>query len=185
MNTMNFEEETFSDDEYEDDEDLEDTFPDADDDEVEDPTEERSYSIEPDVDRWVKFNEDPWPKTVFILILIGLALTTFTPAAIWSYWHYNIIFTYGLIVLTAVSSVTSIKVWVVAAGSRLKYGGATNLALVIACAILGTIDTFSWMLVATGLLPICTEPIIGVCLIVVVFSLYGLWLIQRTFVPEQ
>ncbi len=182
MTIMNFEEETSSDDEYENDEDLEDTFPDE---EVEDSTDDRTYSLEPEVDRWVKFNEDPWPKTAFILIIIGLALTSLTPAATWSYWHYNIIFTYGLIVLTAVSAVSSIKVWVIAAGSRLKYGGATNFALVIACAILGTLDTFTWMFFGTGLLPMFTEPIIAVCLIVVVFSLYSLWLIERTFVPEQ
>ena len=183
MSTMNFEENPFDEDETE--EDLDDTFPDAEEDEVEETSGYGdAVSYPSDSQKWAKFIVDPWPTIAFVIIVVGLAFTVLTPPAIWALWSYTILLNYGLIAMAAIATVNSIKVWVTAGGSRLKYGGLTNVFLVIACAIAGTIDTIFWMFFGVSFIPGFTDPILMLCMVLVLFSMYSLWLIQRTFVQE-
>jgi len=152
----------------------EDTFPD---DELV-PDEERSYQDlikEPS-----PFSDDPWPKTVFIIIMIGFGFTLLTPPDIWSQWHYYLVITYGLLVLAGISSVISIGVWNNTAGSRLRYGGLTNLLVVLICGVLGTLDTILMITTGESVVP-GSGGILALAAVIVLFSLYSLWLIQRTF----
>lgn len=133
----------------------------------------------------VPFIEDPWPKTVFILMLIGFGLTLFTPPALWSAWNYYLMLTYGLIVLVSVASVYSIRVWKAPTRSRLRYGGFANLFVVLACAVAGLLDAFVTITTGTPILSVSDTPILVLAFVIVIFSLYTLWLIQRTFATEE
>ena len=160
------------------DEETDDSFPDEDDDDFQ----ERSYA-DPN-EKTSSFLDDPWPRTALILILIGLGFVLLTPNAIWSQWYGYLITTYGLLALVAVSSGISLGVWRDAGGSRLRWGGLTNLLVVLVCGVVGTLDAI-WM-VTTGesILPGSNTPVLGLAAVIVLFSLYTLWLIQRTFKTE-
>lgn len=177
---MNFEENSFDGDEID-----EDTFPDAEIEEVEDTSVyDDAVSYPSDTDRWATFLVDPWPKIAFVIIVVGLLITLLTPPDIWFIWSETMLLNYGLIAMAAIGTVNSIKIWVIAGGSRLKYGGLTNVVLVIACAIVGTIDTIFWMFFGVSFIPGFTDPILMLCVVLVLFSMYSLWLIERTFVQE-
>ena len=170
---MIYDEETF-----EDDSDEEDTFHDV---EVETEIasgEERSYSVPSEKPSFI---DDPWPKVTLVLILIGIGFTLLTPPSIWSVWLYFLVVNYLLIVMAGAGAAYSVKVWKAAEASRLKYGGITNLIVVIVAAIIGTLDTISWMTNGTSLIGGVNTPILVLAAVIVLFSLYSLWLIQRTF----
>ncbi len=143
----------------------------------------RSY--EPEPSSRVPFVEDPWPRIVFILMLIGFGLTLLTPPALWSMWNYYLLLTYGLLVIVAVASLYSIKVWKAPTGSRLRYGGLANLFVVLACAVAGLLDAFVTITTGVPILPGSDTPVLFLAFIIVIFSLYTLWLIQRTFTAEE
>ncbi|MHA1936274.1 MAG: hypothetical protein ACW97A_13445 [Candidatus Thorarchaeota archaeon] len=176
---MIYDEETFEDD-Y--DEDEEDIFPDEAVETKKAPVDERSYSIPSEA---VSFIENPWPKVTLVLILIGLGFTLLTPPSIWSDWVYFLVVNYLLIVMAGAGAAYSVKVWKTAEGSRLKYGGITNLIVVIAAAIIGTLDTISWMINGTSIVAGVNTPILALAAVIVLFSLYSLWLIQRTFQGDK
>ncbi|MHA2425404.1 MAG: hypothetical protein ACXAEF_11485 [Candidatus Thorarchaeota archaeon] len=163
------------------DEEEEDTFPDNEDDDEEE-YEERSYA-DPN-QQTTSFLDDPWPMAAFILIIIGLVLVLFTPPTIWSAWHYYLIVTYGLIVLVVLSSVISLGVWRNAAGSRLRWGGLTNLFVVIISGVVGVLDSISIVTTGVSIIPGSNTPVLALAAVIVLFSLYTLWLIQRTFTAE-
>ncbi len=152
------------------------------DEDKEEDYEERSYA-DPN-EKGPSFINDPWPKTVFILIMIGFGFVLLTPSAIWSQWLYYLIITYGLLVLVGVSSVISIGVWRDAGGSRLRWGGLTNLIVVLVCGVIGTLDAIWMVTTGTSVLPGSNTPVLGLAAVIVLFSLYALWLIQRTFKTE-
>ncbi|MHA1962919.1 MAG: hypothetical protein ACW99U_22245 [Candidatus Thorarchaeota archaeon] len=143
---------------------------------------ERSYPV---LSETPSFIENPWPKVTLVLILIGLGFTLLTPPAIWSNWVYFLVVNYLLIVMAGAGSAYSVKVWKTAAGSRLRYGGMTNLVVVIAAAIIGTLDTISWMINGTSIVAGVNTPILALAAVIVLFSLYSLWLIQRTFQGDK
>jgi hypothetical protein len=131
------------------------------------------------------FIEDPWPKTVFILMLIGFGIVLFTPPVVWAAWNYYLLLTYGLIMLVAVASIISIKVWKASVGSRLRYGGLANLIVVLSCGVAGLLDSFVTITTGVPLVTISDTPVLVLAFVIVIFSLYTLWLIQRTFAAEE
>ncbi len=156
-------------------------FPDEDEEEIQERSRPSPMDVIGDAS---SFMDDPWPPVAFILILIGFGFTLLTPVDIWSVHHYYLVTTYLLIVFVAIAGVISLGVWKKAAGSRLRFGGLTNLLVVIVCGIFGTIDTI--MVVTTGLplIPGTTTPVLALAFVIVIFSLYSLWLIQRTFATD-
>ncbi|MHA1907544.1 MAG: hypothetical protein ACW98Y_09645 [Candidatus Thorarchaeota archaeon] len=166
------------------DEEEEDTFPDeADYDEGEaDNYPERTYA-EPE-ERLESFLDDPWPRMAFILIVIGLGLVILTPNAIWSTWYLYLITTYGLIVLAGVASIISIGVYRNAEGSRLRWGGITNLLVVLISGAVGVADAVSIVTTGSSILVGSSTPLLALCVVIILFSMYTLWLIQRTFTAD-
>ncbi len=129
------------------------------------------------------FMDDPWPPVAFFLIIIGLLLTTLTPADVWSQHVYYLAATYLLVVFVAISSVISLGVYRNTA-TRLRYGGVTTFIVDIVCGIFGIIDTFLVVFTGTPLLLGATTPVLAIAFVIVVFTLYTLWLIQRTYATE-
>lgn len=166
----------------EDDEDVEDDEYFSDEDEEDNEMEERSYAAPNET--LSSFINDPWPKTVFILLLIGLAFVLFTPNSIWSLWHYYLVTTYGLIVLVGVSCIISLGVWKKAGESRLRWGGVTTLIVDVISGVVGVLDSISVVTTGSSIIPGANTPILALATLIVVFSLYTLWLIQRTFNVE-
>ncbi len=178
---MNHEKDTYEDEEIEDDEVVDDTFPDEEADVVEEREEERSYDPdEPYRDRWVEFLDDPWPRIVGILTIIGFAIVLLTPPALWAIWLYQIVGNYVLIIMAAVGSWFSITIWKAPNTSRLRWGGVTNLVVILLCAVTGTVDSIVLMITGYGLLPAVESPLLMVCATIVIFCLYALWIIQRS-----
>ncbi|MDF1540940.1 MAG: hypothetical protein P1Q69_18740 [Candidatus Thorarchaeota archaeon] len=154
------------------------TFPDEED------MEEESRSYDDLIKEPSSFSDDPWPPTVFILILIGFGFVLLTPPIIWSSWNYYLVLTYGLLVLSAISSVISLGVWNNTQGSRLRFGGLTNLIVVLICGVLGTVDALLMVTTGDSIIP-GSGGILLLAVVIVLFSLYSLWLIQRTFNVDQ
>jgi hypothetical protein len=177
----------FEDDHDEDEEDL--AFPDedvededyAEVEEVEEDDEVYDTYYEPRGPRLSGFLSDPWPGIVFILTIIGLGVVLITPPAIWAVWNYFILADYFLIVLVGVAIIFSLVTWSKAGGHRLRWAGPTNVIVALLCGSIGTLDSASWMLSGTGLFAGVDTPVISLCMVLTVFSLYTLWLVQRSF----
>ena len=176
-----------------DEEDLEDaTFPDEDIEEEVDlkfeespevAEEERTYA--PSVSKLDKFLKDPWSPSVFVLILIGLGLVLLTPPAIWNPFRYFILADYFLIVFGFAGMIFSLMTWSRAGTNRLRWAGPTNIIVVLASVSLGIIDSISWMVNDTGLFPSIATPILPLSFMLVVFTMYTLWLVQRSLDPDR
>ncbi len=187
---MNSDDDTFFE---EDEEDIEDaSFPDediVDEDEVEDqetldvPDELRTY--EPGVGALAKFLQDPWPSIVFFITVIGLGLVLLTPPAIWNPFRYFILADYFLIVFGVIGIVFSLMTWSRAGTHRLKWAGPTNIIVVLASVSLGIIDSISWMVNSVGLFPTIETPLLPLSFMLVVFTMYTLWLVQRSLDPDR
>jgi hypothetical protein len=167
------------------------TFPDEDEeDEVEEVDRSEYESIE-DVfsdrskKRSVGFIMDPWPRIVFLLTIIGLGIVLLTPPAIWAIWNYFILADYFLIVLVGVAVVFSLVTWTKAGTHRLRWAGPTNVIVCIICGAIGTLDTASWMFSGASLFMGIDTPLVTLCMVFVVFSLYTLWLVQKSFGSQQ
>jgi len=128
---------------------------------------------------------DPWPRVVFILTLIGLGIVLLTPPAIWFVWKYFILGDYFLIVFVGVAIVFSLVVWSKAGTQRLRWAGPTNVIVVLICGAIGILDTASWMIYGAGLFAGIETPLLSLLIMLVIFSLYSLWLVQRSFGKEQ
>lgn len=175
---MNSDEDTFyEDDEYDEDEE-EESFPDEDEDDEYESIEDLYESGEGRLD---KFANDPWPSTTFVLVIIGLAMVLLTPVDIWFAWNYFLIAEYFMLIIGGVAIAYSLVTWSRAGKHRLRWAGLTNLVLVFALIIVGTLDTFSWILTLHSLFPGVQTPIISLALVLAVFSIYSLWVIQRNF----
>ncbi|TFG32951.1 hypothetical protein EU528_01990 [Candidatus Thorarchaeota archaeon] len=186
---MNSEDDTF----FEED-DEETTFPDEDiadedteeDEDFEEETdfEVRSYEERDTVGWFTKFMADPWPPTVFLITIIGLGIVLFTPPAIWDPNRYGILGVFFLIVAALVGIVFSLITWSRAGTHRLKWAGPVNIAVIVLATGFGVIDTGSWILNGVGMFPELDTPLILLCFMLVFFSLYMLWMIQRSLDPE-
>jgi hypothetical protein len=189
---MSGDEDTF----FEDDEfDEEDTFPDDEDEEeeeeYEDESEEDEYLDEDELppmgfkERVAGFIEDPWPKTVFLLMLIGFGMVLVTPYGLWALYRYAIFGVYFLVVLASVGAVYAMITWIRAGADKLRFAGITNLAVVLLAAIIGFLDTAAWILYGVSIIPGYNASLLLICYILVVFSLYSLWMIQKSLNPQQ
>ncbi|MFW9844907.1 MAG: hypothetical protein ACFFEV_10045 [Candidatus Thorarchaeota archaeon] len=189
---MNSEDDTF----FEEDEEEEDaTFPDedvADEDIAEDEdediidvvdTEFRSYD-EPSGSWLANFLADPWPPTVFIITVIGLGIVLLTPPDVWGPNRYGILGLFFLIVAAFAGIVFSLITWQRAGTHRLKWAGPVNIIVIVISTVVGTIDTISWITTGVGMIPLLETPLILLCFMMVFFSLYMLWMIQRSLDPE-
>ena len=184
---MNSDDDTFFEEDEYDEEDEEDDFPDE---EYEYDEEDEDYELsdvldEPRSERLRNFVEDPWPPTTFVLVIIGLAMVLLTPPAIWSIWNYFLIAEYFMVILGGAAMAYSLMTWDRAGKHRLRWAGITNFIVVIALIIVGSIDTFSWILTGASIFPNIDTPIISLAMVLEVFSIYSLWAIQRNFGPPQ
>jgi len=167
------------------------TFPDEDEEDEVEEVERDEYKDIEDVfaDRSARrstgFILDPWPRIVFILTIIGLGVVLLTPQSIWAVWNYFILADYFLIVLVGVAIVFSLVIWSKAGTHRLRWAGPTNVIVSLICGAIGTLDTASWMFSGASLFVGIDTPLIALCMVFVVFSLYTLWLVQRSFGPQQ
>jgi hypothetical protein len=184
---MNSDEDTFfEDDEYEEEEEEEDSFPDEEfDEEEDDDFDPADVLYEPSEGRLASFVKDPWPQTVFILVIIGLAILLLTPTNLWFIWNYFLIANYFMIIIGAAAITYSLITWDRAGKHRLRWAAVTNLIVVLLLIILASLDTFSWIINAASIIPGVQTPIISLALILAVFSIYSLWVIQRNFAQPK
>jgi hypothetical protein len=186
---MKKDDDTFFEDEYDEDEEAL-SFPDEDEEEeVEEVGADEYEEIEQVLsDRYAArslgFMLDPWPRIVFILTIIGLGVVLLTPPAFWAVWNYFILADYFLIVFVGVAIVFSLITWTKAGTHRLRWAGPTNVIVALLCGGIGTLDTASWIMTGTGLFAGIDTPLISLCIVLVFFSLYTLWLVQRSFGPQ-
>jgi hypothetical protein len=193
---MSSDEDTFfEDDEYEEEED---SFPDEEieeeeeeeyEDEYEDEDEDYDLGDEVFDDRTFKervaeFIKDPWPKTVFFVMIVGFAVVLLTPAGTWALYRYAIVGVYILIILAGVGAVYSMITWIKAGADKLRYAGITNLAVVVLATILGILDTTFWIVFGTSVIPGYEVSLLFICYVLVIFSLYSLWMIQKSLEPQ-
>ncbi len=185
---MNSDDDTFfEDDKYDEEDEEEDDFPDEEyeDDDVDDEYDPSEVLDGPQSERLRNFVNDPWPPTTFVLVIIGLAMVLLTPPEIWYYWNYFLIAEYFMVILGGAAMAYSLITWDRAGKHRLRWAGITNFVVVIALIVLSTIDTFSWILNQQSIIPTIDTPIISLAMVLVVFSIYSLWAIQRNFGPPQ
>ena len=164
-------------DEFEDDEDYEDEedFPE----EVERALRQQQES------RFTSFLEDPWPKTAFILILIGFAIILPWPESIWFTWLYHIIALYVLSILSVVAIVYSLKAWITVS-TRIRFIGMTFIIISIVCVIDGFIDTIAWAITGYSFIPALETPLVVLLVVIEVFLIYTLWIMRSQFMaPEE
>lgn len=184
---MNSEDDTF----FEDDDEYDDTFPDEEEeeeyeeDEVDIDFDEDSYLDRTRAERIQEFVANPWPKTAFALMLVGFALVFLTPPDFWATWRHFIIANYVLLMLGAAGFVFSLITWSKAGQNRLRWAGITNIFVVLAGVIIGFLDTASWMLLGTSIVPGFETPLLAFCYVLVIFSLYSLWMLQKSFDPSS
>ena len=175
----------FSDDEdFEEDdvgEELEDTFPDAEEGEYDYEEEEDLPTL--DMPTSYEFLADPWPRLTFILMLVGFAIALLTPGPVWDIWVYQITGNYIIAMIAGVGFIYSLKIWKESGTSRLRYGGPTNLIVILACLGLATLETISLILTGAGPIP-GVVGLTSAALLIMIFSLYSLYAIQRTFAAE-
>jgi membrane-associated HD superfamily phosphohydrolase len=112
--------------------------------------------------------------------LIGFGFAFIPPYSVWQQWNYYFIINYGIIIMATVAAVLSLRIWKLTS-SRIRYGGLTNLIVVVVAAIIGTLDTISWVLFSQSIIPGTATPILSLAAVVILFSLYSLWIIQRSF----
>ncbi len=142
-----------------------------------DLVEELGVEFEPS--RLKKFAEDPWPPTVFVLMLLGFGIVLLTPYSVWRVYNWLFVGMYLLWILVGVAIVMGINVWYTPTESRMKYGGLTNILIALVCGVLGTADTIVTIMGGHLFPGIETSLLYGTAMIVF-FALYTLWLIQRT-----
>ena len=185
---MNSDDDTFFEEEDEDedfaDEDIEDEdFADDFEEEEIKPEDVRSYDTG-GLSGLTKFLADPWSPTVFLITIIGLGIVLLTPDAIWAPNRYNIIGIYALILLSMVGIVFSLITWKRAGNHRLKWAGPVNIIVILAAATVGIIDTASWIFYNTSIVVGLDQSLLLLCFMLVFFSIYMLWMIQRSLDPD-
>ncbi|MFX0107106.1 MAG: hypothetical protein ACFE7R_02390 [Candidatus Hodarchaeota archaeon] len=187
---MMFEEDSEFEDALEDDDDFEDDFEDEDFEDDEDFDEEE---IEADFaretrepsERWSDFLADPWPRVVFALLIIGFVIILLTPYPIWYEWNYFLIGLYFLVILTAAASVFSLQTGMKAETHRIYYAGILCVIIALAGGTIGVVDTLSWVGFGQSVFPGLVTPILSLSSVVVIFAVYTLWLLTRTFSEKK
>lgn len=176
-----FESEDEFDEEYEDDEDYEDEddFPEED-----FPEEVERALMQQQESRFTSFLEDPWPKTAFILILIGFVIILPWPEAIWFTWLYHIIALYLLSILGVVAIVYSLKAWITTS-TRIRFIGMTFIIISFVCIVVGFIDTIAWAITGYSFIPALQTPLVVLLVVIEVFLIYTLWIMRSQFMAPK
>lgn len=177
-----FEDEDYEDEDYEEEEEEEeeDDFPD------EDYEDDEGYDSRYDLDqasRLSKFADDPWPTTTFFLMLVGFVVV-FAPPILWDGANrYFLLAVYLLIILCGVAVSYSIVTWEKGRGAKgwLRWAGITNLVVVLICGVVGVLDSISWVISFQSIIPGIATPLISLVMVLVVFSIYTLWMVQKSF----
>lgn len=150
---------------------------------IEEVKEVRTYDDD-SISGFAKFMSDPWPPTAFIITLIGLGLVLLTPPEIWAPNRYGLIGIFALLGASLVGIVFSLITWKRAGTHRLRWAGPVNIIVILIASGFGVVDTFSWILYNAGMIAGLDQPLILLCFMLVFFSLYMLWMIQRSLDPE-
>jgi hypothetical protein len=165
-----FDEENDEDEDYEDEEDF--------------PEEVERALMQQQESRFTSFLEDPWPKTAFILILIGFVIILPWPEAIWFAWLYHIIALYLLSILSVVAIVYSLKAWITTS-TRIRYIGMTFIIISVVCMIVGFIDTIAWASTGYSFIPALDTPLVVLLVVIEVFLIYTLWIMRSQFMAPK
>ena len=184
---MNSDEDTFfeDDDSEEDEEEYEDDFPDEEYEEEDDYYDSADVIDIPRESAMSRFAEDPWPRTTFVLVIIGLVMVLLTPPNIWALWNYFLIADYFMVIIGGAAIAYSIVTWKRAGKHRLRWAAMTNLLVVLILIVVASLDTFSWVLFLRSIIPGIDTPIISLAMVLAVFSIYSLWVIQRNFTQPK
>ncbi len=164
----------------------EDTFPDADATESE---EELSLAEQLPADstpsRLQKFVDDPWPTATFILMILGFIIVLGTPVPVWSQWNWMLVGMYFLWILVTVTIIVSLGIWNAPVKSKIRFAGLTTIALALAACVAGTLDTILFVGSGGGLIQGMEGTLLSASSVIVVLSLYSLWLVQKVVQSEQ
>ncbi|MFX1262516.1 MAG: hypothetical protein ACFFAZ_10535 [Promethearchaeota archaeon] len=134
--------------------------------------------------RFTNFLEDPWPKTAFILILVGFAIILPWPEVIWFTWLYHIIALYALSILGVVAIIYSLKAWI-ASSTRIRFIGMLFIIISIVSLVVGFIDTIAWALTGYSFIPALQTPLVVLFIVVEVFLIYTLWIMRSQFMAPE
>ena len=133
------------------------------------------------------FLVDPWPQLTLLLTIIGFAIAILVPHEV---WHTEVlpgivaghlfVGNYLILILATGATVLALMVWNTQKG-WLRYGGLTNVIVILLCAATATVDTIAWSLTGQGLFPsIFGEPMLSIMAIIIMFCIYSLWMIRKT-----
>jgi hypothetical protein len=171
-------------DEFEDEEDYEDEDYEDYADEEDFPEEVERALMQQRESRFDGFLEDPWPKTAFILILVGFAIILPWPESIWFTWLYHIIALYVLSILGVVAIIYSLKAWV-SASTRIRFIGLFFIIISIVSLAVGFIDTVAWALTGYSFIPALQTPLVVLFIVIEVFLIYTLWIMRSQFMAPD
>jgi len=162
-----------------------DTFPD-DDREVELEM-EAAFSEVSHGNKLSAFLVDPWPKLTLLLTVIGFLIAILVPHEV---WHTEVLpgvvvghllaGNYLILILATGATVLALMVWNTQKG-WLRHAGLTNVIVILLSVVISTADTISWSLTQHGLFPsIFDAPLLSFMAIIIMFSIYSLWMIRKT-----
>ena len=148
---------------------------------------EAAFSDVPHNEMLSRFLVDPWPRLTLLLTIIGLLIVILVPHEI---WHTEVLSgvvaghlfvgTYLILILATGATVLALMVWNTQKG-WLRYGGLTNVVVILLCVAIGTADTIAWSFTKQGLFPSIFEaPLLSFMAIVIMLCIYSLWMIRKT-----
>ncbi len=159
------------------------------------PDDDREVEIEMDAafpeasrgDKLSIFLVDPYPQLALLLTIIGFLIVLLVPHAV---WHTEVqpgivaghlfVGNYVILILATGATLLALTVWNTRTG-WLKYGGLTNVVVILLCAVTATADTVAWSLTGQGLFPsIFDSPLLSLMAIIIMFCIYSLWMIKKT-----
>ncbi len=131
-----------------------------------------------------KFLDDPWPPATFVLMILGFIIVLFTPVPIWFRWNWTIIGMYFLWILTTVGIVIGLGIWYGPVRTRVRYSGISTILVAALFGLVGTADTLLY--IGGGeLIAGLGGSLLSLSSMIIVFTLYSLWLVQRVIQNEQ
>ena len=152
---------------------------------IEEETEEVSVTARIPPASIASFIQDPWPKTVLLVTIIGFIIVIFTPQDIWSIWNWTLVATYGLITVNVIVSPFSLRIWYEGEG-WIRYLGIGSFFVMNGTVVIGTIDSLLWVSTGLGLIPgYELGGILSLCFIIIIFLAYGLYFGFRVLTSES
>ncbi|RDE13823.1 MAG: hypothetical protein C4K47_05765 [Candidatus Thorarchaeota archaeon] len=126
------------------------------------------------------FLDDPWPRMVFALMVLGFILVIFTPIDMWATYRYSLVGTYVFVILACAGALFAFKIWKKNPGSGLRWGGLFNGITISFCLVLGVTDSLETVFFGSGLFPGVSTPVFAIAIFVVVMCMYSVVLIDRS-----